>query len=106
MSASPKWKVFSPSGEYVASTKYVEDAAAIVASYGEGAQIRASHRKRDTVYTDGIDGDAAASYDVVAEAVQVRMGALRQQWHAEHEAAIARTNAVGGTVSVELDVKR
>ena len=67
MSGTPNWKVFTPHGNYIASCKLPEDAAAIVASYGEGAQIRFGHAKKDTAYTDGIDGNAGESYDEVAQ---------------------------------------
>jgi len=72
MAASPKYKVFSPTGEYVASCKYASDAAAILACYGEGSQIRIGHSKRSTVYieTSYAAGNGAwNSYDWVAEQV-------------------------------------
>ena len=69
MAASPKYKVYTPRNEYVASCKYASDAAAILACYGEGATIRTGHAKRDIVYTetsyDAEDG-AWNSYDYVA----------------------------------------
>ena len=67
MAGAPRFKVFSPTGEYVASCKYPSDAAAIVAAYGEAAQIRDGHSKKHTLFTNGPDGDAGESYDAVAE---------------------------------------
>jgi len=69
MSSSPKYKVFNAVGEYVACCKHVEDAAAIIASYGDGASIRTGHAKKDTVYVNGVDGNAGDSYDAVARHV-------------------------------------
>jgi len=40
MAASPRFKVHNPQGDYVASCKFLEDAAALVANYGDGARIR------------------------------------------------------------------
>ena len=73
MASAPKYKVFNPSGEYVASCKHAEDAAAVVALYGDGAQIRTSHSKRDTVWVEGEESDSAAnSVDFVALMVALR----------------------------------
>lgn len=66
MAATPKYKIFMPDGEYVASCKYAEDAAALVAIFAAGATIRLSHKAKDTVWTEGETGDAAESYDNVA----------------------------------------
>lgn len=74
MGASPKYKVYNPRGEYVASCKYPELAAAVVALYGQGATIRLGHSKRSVVWEDGVDGDASDSYDAVAEMVYGRPG--------------------------------
>lgn len=40
MAKTPEWKVFNPSGEYIAACKHVEDAACLVALYGKGATIK------------------------------------------------------------------
>ena len=69
MAASPRYKVFNPAGKYVASCVHCEDAAAIVAAYGEGAEIRTGHAKRDTIFREFLDGDntvSGESYDAVA----------------------------------------
>ena len=74
MAASPQWKVYRDK-EYVASCKYVEDAAAIVACSGEGATIRNGHREADIVWREGAEAIVAGeSYDVVTETVQARVG--------------------------------
>jgi hypothetical protein len=74
MAASPRWKVYTYDGEYVASCTHPLYAAMIVAGIGHaGTTIRDGHQKRKTVFTDGAvlaDGsiaDAAESYDRVAE---------------------------------------
>lgn len=80
MAASPKYKVYNPGGEYVASCKYVEAAAAVVALYGSGATIRVGHSKRSIVWQEGTDGDAGESYDVVAEIVYQRESRGMAPW--------------------------
>lgn len=71
MAGSPQLKVYSPSGEYVASCKHAEDAAALVSLYGDGATIRVGHRR--TVWTEGAELQSAAeSYDYVALVVGSR----------------------------------
>ena len=77
MSAAPRFKVYNPDGEYVAACKFAEDAAAIVAAYGDGATIRYGHRK--VVFREGSEGASAgdsydASYDAVAAIVYSRAG--------------------------------
>ena len=53
MAASPQYKVYTANGEYEAACKSVKAAAAVVTFLGEGATIRAGHRKRDIVWTEG-----------------------------------------------------
>ncbi len=77
MSGVPNWKVFNPKGQYIASCKHPEDAGAIVACYGKGASIRWGHRKQDTMYTDGVDGSAGHSYDIVAEVCRRRFHEMK-----------------------------
>jgi len=73
MAASPRWKVFNPQGEYVASCKHVEDAAAIVSSYGEGATIRDGYTTRSIMWTEGKEKQPAGeSYDFVHAVVTGR----------------------------------
>lgn len=71
MAASPRWKVYSADIEYRAACKYVEDAAALVAMLGDGATIRAGHRR--IVWTEGQEAQPAAeSYDFVYSVVHKR----------------------------------
>ena len=68
---SPYLKVYNSLGVYVASCKHAEDAAAIVAAYGEGATIRANHKR--VLWLEGKEKDTAGnSYDIVAETVYSR----------------------------------
>lgn len=79
MGASPRFKIFTAEKEYIGSTKYVEDAAAIVALNGPGSTIRDGHSK--VVWTESDpripnspgDGFAAESYDAVAIVVDGRV---------------------------------
>lgn len=71
MAASPRWKVYTVTGEYVAACHYAEDAAAIVACRGDGTTIRDGHRK--IVWREGAECDTAGnSYDIVAQTIRAR----------------------------------
>jgi len=83
MASSPIWKVYSRTGEYVAACKYGEDAAAVVATYAEGATIRYGHRR--VVWTEGAETfPAGESYDGVAQVIYERAtlvkGCLVKGW--------------------------
>ncbi|TXH10354.1 MAG: hypothetical protein E6R03_15580 [Hyphomicrobiaceae bacterium] len=74
MAASPPFKIFNPCGEYVASCKHVEDAAMILAAYGDGAKLRHSGYGRRVLWNEGAeDQPASESYDHVATVVLKRM---------------------------------
>ena len=73
MAGSPRWKIYSPTGGYVAACKHAEDAAAVVALHGDGATIRDGHAARNTVWTEGRDGAAGESYDEVATACEAKL---------------------------------
>lgn len=62
MARSPRWKVYTNEGEYIASCKYLDDAGAIVGAHcTTGYTIRDGHHT--TIFTQGVDGDASDSYD-------------------------------------------
>jgi len=83
MAAAPRYKVFNPEGRYVAACKHVEDAACLVANYGDGATIRLSHAKRDAAWTEGAeDQPAGESYDHVRNTVWRREAELRAYYQA------------------------
>lgn len=72
MAGSPKLKVYNPSGEYVASCKYGEDAAMIAGGYGEGATIRYGHSL--IVWREGSETEMASeSYDTCADTMAERI---------------------------------
>lgn len=72
MAGSPQFKIFNPSGEYVAACKYAEDAAALAAILGEGTKIKHGHSH--VVWTEGAeDMSAGESYDYVAGVVFARI---------------------------------
>lgn len=93
MAASPKYKVYAD-GEYVASVKYAEDAAAIVAFRGEGTTIRYSHGA--TLWTEGKESfSAAESYDRTAVVIWQREREMHQKYHDrvyEAQARFAQAN--------------
>ena len=68
---TPRWKVYNSSNEYVASCKYPEDAAALIAVYGYGT-IRDGHRR--IMWAEGEEEQpAGVSYDYVAATIYQRM---------------------------------
>lgn len=82
MAASPKYKVYSKHGEYLASCKYAEDAAAIVALNGEGSTIRLGHTI--ILWTEGKETcPAYESYDTVASVVDEREQAHWNKYRAK-----------------------
>ena len=90
MAQSPRFKVFTEQGEYVASAKTPTIAAMVVSGLG-GGTIRDGHGP--IVWTDGKDGDAGESYDVVEDIVWSRIRARSHARYAEY-----REN---GTISAE-----
>lgn len=99
--AAPYWKVFNPRGEYVAACKLPEDAAAIIAAYGPGATLRAGHAKKETVWTEGVDGVAGESYDAVGaharEALRRRSKENARQAQARYDERMERLRRIRET---------
>ena len=73
MARAPRFKIYSSEGRYLGCLKDPSDAAAVVSMYGDGAQIRDGHAKKQTVWTEGADGDAGDSYDHVATTIWRRV---------------------------------
>ncbi len=73
MARSLRFKIYNPEGVYVASARWPEEAAVVVAFLGAGATIRNGHR--ELVWTEGQDGSAAESYDTTAAIVFARCNA-------------------------------
>ena len=87
MAASPKYKVFTAGGTYVAAIKHLEDAAAFVSFQGEGATVRNGHAKKRTIWTEGRESfSAGESYDSAAEIMRERIDAQHAATRAEREA--------------------
>ena len=74
MAGAPKYKVYI-GNHYIAATKFVEDAAAIVAANCNGT-IRVSHSRTGIVFTEGEDASAGNSYDDVVSIVHTRENLL------------------------------
>lgn len=85
MAGTPQFKIFSAGNEYVASIKYLEDAAAFVSIQGEGATVRNGHAKKDTLWTEGVDGNAGESYDETAATMRAIITANSAKVRAEYE---------------------
>lgn len=87
-------KIYTQSGGYVASCNDYAAAAALMAFYGDGAEIRNGHAKKNVVWREGSeDQPAGESYDYVASVLQKRTTASGtrltedQQKHEEHALA-------------------
>lgn len=74
MAGSPKLKIYTASGRYVASLKEYEAAAALASFYGNGATVRYGHGGL-VLWTEGTDGEGAESFD---GATAVMIERLRQ----------------------------
>lgn len=73
MAGAPNHKIYTADGEYIASCKYLEDAAVLVFVQGKGATVRWSHKKKCTLWHEGFeDQSAAESYDYAADVMRVR----------------------------------
>ena len=73
MAASPRYKIYSSDNEYIASVKYVTDAAVLVGVHC-GGTVRDGHLKRDTVWHEGAERFYASdSYDGAAEIILQRI---------------------------------
>lgn len=75
MGKSPQWKVYSVVREYVAATRYPEDAAALASVNGRGTEVRYGHKM--VVWREGSeDFSAGESYDRAAEVMVARSRGL------------------------------
>ena len=54
MAASPRFKVYTESGEYIGAVKYASDAAVLVGVRMKGT-VRDGHLKRDVVWHEGFE---------------------------------------------------
>ena len=73
MAASPKYKIYNSSNEYIASVKHVEDAAVLASANGDGTTIRVGHAKRDIVWLEGQEQmPASESFDFVDQTISGR----------------------------------
>jgi hypothetical protein len=79
MAASPPLKIHNPSGEYVASCKYYEDAAMLVGNYGVGAKVKHSI---GVIWHEGHEGSeeisAAESWDSAGTIMRDRVYAKQR----------------------------
>ena len=77
MAATPQLKIFNPAGEYIGCVKHFEDAAILVSNYGDGAEVRMGHSKKEMIWREGDEAfPAAESFDGARE---VMLDRLRQR---------------------------
>lgn len=74
MAASPRWKVYSKEGEYLASFKHPEDAAVLLEMRGYGTTLRDGHTK--VIWTESPQTESGESYDRVAHVAYTGGGEL------------------------------
>lgn len=66
-------KIYTPAGHYVASCNDESAAAALMAFYGDGAEIRNGHAKKNAIWREGSESQAAGeSYDFVVNTIHER----------------------------------
>jgi hypothetical protein len=88
MANSPRYKIYA-NNKYQASCHEVEAAAALVAFYGNGSEIRAEHSSAWTLWKEGQESQSAAeSYDFVA---QICIERLRCKQIRAYEKATGKT---------------
>lgn len=76
MASAPLWKVYR-NKRYVAATKYAEDAACLVSSFG--GEVRYNHKY--LVWTEGAEAfPAGESYDRAADVMCDRVAKIRQRF--------------------------
>jgi len=79
MPATPKYKVISPDGDYVAACRYAEDAANLVGIYGPGAKIKLDGR---IIWREGSEEISAGdSFDRAREIIHGREEYRRAEAH-------------------------
>jgi hypothetical protein len=93
-----KWKIYNPSGEYVAACAYAEDAAALASVLGDGTTVRADHSKAWTCWTEGVDGNAYESYDEAAAHMRSRLTELQRSHYTKHYGEAAYERAINSGV--------
>lgn len=76
MAQSPVYKVYAR-GKYIASCKYLEDAATLVASNGGGTKIRYGHNGAILWHEGKEEFEAGESFDRVAEVAGQRQRNMR-----------------------------
>ena len=86
---APQWKIFDQTNLYMGSLHDATDAAAVIANYSKGAQVRFG--RKDVVWTEGDDGFAGDSFDGAVEKMFERLGEIRTERAKAHAEAIART---------------
>lgn len=68
MAGSPKYKIYTSRGEYVAACKYAEDAACVVGNQGTGATVKANGRIVYRTVEMSADG-LSDSFDAIADQI-------------------------------------
>ena len=75
---TPSLKIYTANDDYIASVRYLLDAAMLVGHQEHGATVRAGHLKRDTLWKEGSESILASdSFDEAVEVMSRRWNALR-----------------------------
>ena len=87
---APQWKIFDAGGLYMGSLHSPTDAAFVIGNYALGSQVRFGRSPKDAVWTEGVDGDAAESYDTAVALMFCRLEDIRLRRRKQHAATTAR----------------
>lgn len=98
MASNLDWKVCNSEGELFAAFKHPSDAASYVAILGDGTTIRHKHARSTALWTEGKDGSAGASYDLVAERCFAKVREIAKKRADKRLAAIESHAARYGSV--------
>ena len=90
-SRTPQWKIFDQTGLFMGSLHDPTDAAFVIANYSTGAQVRFGRDRQDTVWTEGVDGEAGESFDVAVALMFCRLEDIRLRRRKAADKAIALT---------------
>ena len=88
---APQWKIFDAGGLYMGSLHSPTDAAFVIGNYALGSQVRFGRSPKDAVWTEGVDGDAAESYDTAVALMFCRLEDIRLRRRKTHAESVAAT---------------
>ncbi len=84
-------KIYTPSGDYVASCSDLAAAAVLMAFYGAGAEVRNGHSKKRAIWREGAEKQSAGeSYDFMTATIIERTTGTNTPMQDDAHAAAAQ----------------